>query len=102
MRSNVRVDLPCYILNLGVVMYLIERYWFDPMKNRNADGWEAIGVVRDTEEAKRIVALKQYEVAENKWPLRYAVGEGELYAPAFRYKPFTELTGKTLKELEEI
>lgn len=87
-------------------MYLIERYWFDPLEigfsYRNADGWEPIGFVADEEEAKRIVSLKQYEVAKNKWPLEYAVGKGEQYAPAFRHKPFTDLTGKTLQELEEI
>lgn len=83
-------------------MFLIERYWFDPLENRHTYGWVPIGFVSNEAEAKRIVNLKQYEVAKNKWPLAYAVKNGEKYAPAFRYKQVAYVDGKSLEELEAL
>jgi len=83
-------------------IYIIERYWFDTMENRNADGWKPIGIVTSKEEADRIVELKKYEVKKHPWPLKFAVAEGEEYVPAFRYKDVALLDGLDLLTLEKI
>jgi len=79
--------------NNGV--FIIEKFWYDPMENRNAYGWEQIGYVVGINEAKRISNLKFINPDKSPWPLEYAK---ECYndkglIPVYRYKSLVNLEG---------
>ena len=87
-------------------MFAIFRLWIDPMENRDAYGWDLIGVVDDEKEAKRICSLEKVLKSSNPWPLKY-ISETDLrpeldYIPRFKAKEICNISGYSLEELKHV
>ena len=83
-------------------MYLIERLWIDTMENRDAYGFEAIGIVESIEEAERISNLEQIPKSKYQWPLGCASEFKGNAVPRFRAIKMPNLNTMTIKQLLEI
>lgn len=81
-------------------MYLIERLWIDTMENRNAYGFEAIGIVESIEEAERISNLEQIPKSQHPWPLQYADEFKGNTVPRFRTIKMPNLNNMTISMLK--
>lgn len=83
-------------------MFLIEKLWIDPMENRDAMGFEAIGVVTTKEEADRICGLERIQRSAFPWPLNYVQFQGcdAESVPRFKATEVVDLTGMSHEQLK--
>lgn len=83
-------------------MFVIKRLWIDTLENRNAYGFEDIGVVATKEEADRICSLENVPKAKYPWPLNYAIGFNGDSVPRFVAKELRDISGLTLDQLKAL
>lgn len=80
-------------------MYIIHRLWFDASENREAFGWNPIGVVSTEEEANRITDLEWIPRSSSPWPLNYVGSPKKDSVPRFRAQYVNNLDGLSLADL---
>lgn len=83
-------------------MFLIKRLWIDPLENRNAYGFEEIGIVITKEEADRICSLEEVPKEKYPWPLNYAREFPKDTVPRFISIELVNIDGFDLESLKRI
>ena len=83
-------------------MYLIKRLWIDTLENRNAYGFEPIGIVSTKKEAERINTMCQIPKSDYPWPLAYATEFEGSTVPKFQIEKMTNLNNMTMKQLIKV
>ena len=73
-------------------MFIIKRLWIDSMENRDAYGYEEIGVVQTKDEADRIRGLEYIPKSKYPWPLDYAYEFKGDNVPRFIAKEITSIS----------
>lgn len=75
------------------MMFKIESYWFDPMENRNADGWGTHSFCDNEREAQNFCNHPNHfwAVELSPWPLKYASHRSDGKVAMFRYSAIKSL-----------
>ena len=57
------------------MVYIIEKFWYDPLENRDASGWEVVGYVETLFFAENIAKGEWLNVSDSPYPLKYEVDD---------------------------
>ncbi len=75
------------------MFYLIEKYWYDPMENRNYDGWKPYAISNDVVKVSDWCRNENHfiPVSESEWPLKHSSHKKNDKVALYRYTQIKKL-----------